>query len=189
MARCIGTKNLHYALLTSDGSGIEPMYDSMEKIPKVINFKTTDNYAEYTFYSEDGVEETGKKLVSVEIEIEVGYIGNKLKSDITGVTYDPTTGKTYKNSNMVQPAIAIAYEMTKSAGAPSDYRVLYKCNLSIDESESTTTEDGIESNNFVLKGIAVPLSYNGNVDMEINGEEVAEGAQEVINNFFTEIQL
>lgn len=190
MARRIGNKNLHYAPLTKDELGVGGLtYGKPERIPKVISFKTSDEYADYTFYSDDGVEETGKRLVKSEIEIEVGYIQNKLKAALTGIKYDESTGKTYKNTNVSQPAIALMYEMSKSDGAKSDYRVLYKCILSIEESESTTIEDGVESNTFVLKGTAIPTINTGDLDMEIDGEDAAEGAAAIIEDFFTEVQL
>lgn len=187
MGRRIGFKNLHYALLTADTSS-KPTYGDVIKIPKCINIKTTDEYGEYVFYSEDTVEEAGKKLVKSEIEIELGYITNKLKADLTGIRYDTSTGKTYKGTTSQQPVVAILYEMPRSDGE-SDYRVLYKCTFTIEESEAKTQEDGVESSNFILKGIAVPLATTGDVDMEISTDDAAEGASTIISQFFTAVQV
>lgn len=185
--RRIGFKNLHYAKLTADSSG-KPTYGEVVKIPKCINIKTSDEYGEYTFYSEDTVEESGKKLVKSEIEIEVGYITNKLKADLTGIRYDAASGKTYKGTTSNQPIVAILYEMPRSDGE-SDYRVLYKCTFAIEESEAKTIEDGVESSNFILKGVAVPLATTGDVDMEISSDDTAEGANDIITNFFKAVQV
>lgn len=187
MGRRIGFKNLHYAKLTAD-SGSKPTYGELTKIPKCINIKTSDEYGEYTFYSEDTVEEAGKKLVKSEIEIELGYLSNKLKADLTGIRYDAATGKTYKGTTANQPIIAIAYEMPRSDGE-SDYRVLYKCTFAIEESEAKTIEDGVESSNFILKGVAVPLASTGDLDMEISSDDEAEGVATIISSFFTEVQV
>ena len=185
--RRIGFKNLHYAKLTADESE-SPQYGAVTKIPKCINIKTSDEYGEYTFYSEDTVEESGKKLVKSEIEIEVGYITNKLKADLTGIRYDAASGKTYKGTTSNQPIVAILYEMPRSDGE-SDYRVLYKCTFAIEESEAKTIEDGVESSNFILKGVAVPLATTGDVDMEISSDDKASGASEIITNFFKTVQV
>lgn len=187
MARRIGFKNISVAKLTSDTDS-QPCYQEYVKVPGAISLKTSDEYGEYTFYSDDAIEESGKKLVKSEIEIEVGYITNELKATLTGIKYDPESGKTYKNANATQPIFALAYEMPKSNGK-SDLRVIYKCTFSIEESESTTIEDGIESNNFVIKGTAVPLTSNGNLDMEISTDDDAEGAETVIESFFRTVQV
>lgn len=187
MGRRIGFKNLSYAPLLTDETEA-PTFGAVVKIPKCINIKTTDEYGEYVFYSEDTVEEAGKKLVKSEIEIELGYITNKLKADLTGIRYDSATGKTYKGTTSQQPVVAILYEMPRSDGE-SDYRVLYKCTFTIEESEAKTQEDGVESANFILKGIAVPLVSTGDVDMEISTDESAEGAATIISQFFTKVQV
>ena len=78
--------------------------------------------------------------------------------------------------------------MPRSDGE-SDYRVLYKCTFAIEESEAKTIEDGVESSNFILKGVAVPLATTGDVDMEISSDDEASGASEIITNFFKTVQV
>ena len=53
----------------------------------------------------------------------------------------------------------------------------------------TSKMDGVESSNFILKGVAVPLATTGDVDMEISSDDEASGASEIITNFFKTVQV
>lgn len=169
MARAIGIKNLKYALITKGPDGAIK-YGTPTAIPKVISVNISDEYNSYTFYSEDTVEESNGKLVSSEIEIEVGYLEGALKAILTGANFDEETGKLTRNSADVSPMIALMFEITKSEGAKSDFRCLLNCAVRIEESENTTTEDGVESNNVIIVGTATP-DADGDIDYQVfNGD-------------------
>lgn len=187
MARAIGVKNLHYAPLTADQVGGTPTFGPVKKIEKLISFGTTNNYSEYSFYSDDVIEEAGETLQSEEISIEIGYLPNSLKAALTGNEYKVEKGVYVTKANAQQPAIALMYEISLSDGT-SDYRVLYNCKLKITEQTNETQGDGIESSTYTLEGLAIPLKSLGIFDMQISsGDEAAD--ETIITNFFTTVQL
>lgn len=185
MSRRIGCKNLHYALVTKGENG-QVSYGTPTPLKKLISIKTTDNFAEYTFYSDDSTEEASRKLTGCEVEIELGSMSNKQKAELTGMTYNQTNGKTVRKTDDASPTVALLWEITRSDGDKSEYRILYRCNLSIKDAENTTVEDGIESNNVTLTGNAIP-DENGVIDLEIHGADT--GAEAIVTNFFKAVVL
>lgn len=187
MARAIGVKNLHYATLSTDQVGSAPTFGAVTKIDKLISFGTTNNYSEYSFYSDDIIEEAGETLQSEEISIEIGYLPNELKAALTGNEYKVEKGVYVTKANAKQPAIALLYEISLSDGE-SDYRVLYNCKLKITEQSNETQGDGIESSTYTLEGLAIPLKSLGIFDMQISsGDSAAD--ETIITNFFKTVQL
>lgn len=187
MARAIGIKNLHYAKLTKDDYGATPTFDAPKRVEKLINFGTTNNYSEYSFYSDDIIEEAGEALQSEAISIEIGYLPNDLKAALTGNEYDPENGTYVTKTNVQQPAIALLYEIALSDGS-SDYRVLYNCKLKLTEQQNSTQSDSIESSNVMLEGLAIPLKSTGVFDMQISSADSAAD-NNIITNFFKTVQL
>lgn len=187
MARAIGIKNLHYANLLTDEYNGTPTYGKPVRVDKLINFGTTNNYSEYSFYSDDLIEEAGESLQSEALSLELGYITNALKADITGNDYDKTTGTYVTKASIRQPQIALLYEISLSDGS-SDFRVLYNCKLKLTEQNNATKSDSIESSNVNLEGLAIPLKSIGAFDMMISSADSAADA-DIISNFFTEVQL
>lgn len=187
MARAIGVKNLHYAELLTDEAGKVATFATPTRIEKLINFGTTNNYSEYSFYSDDIIEEAGEALQSEAISIELGYLPNKLKAAITGNEYIEDKGIYVTRANVQQPAIALLYEIALSDGT-SDYRVLYNCKLKLTEQSNATQSDSIESSNVTLEGLAIPLKSIHAFDMQISsGDSSADDT--IIKNFFKAVQL
>lgn len=185
MARQIGLEKLYYAVLKKDdGTGVE--YDALVEIPQIIELSTTDTSAEYTFYSNNRIEESKKKTTGSDLEIELGYMTPKLESDLLGKKMDK--GKKYTSTNDVAREVALLYSVSKSDGT-FDYRVFYKTSLARTERKNKTSEDNIESANVKLTGKAIPLANNNHVDMEISTDCTVEGAKEIIDNFFKKVQL
>lgn len=187
MARAIGVKNLHYAPLSADPLGGSPTFGKPTRIEKLINFGTSNNYSEYTFYSDDIVEEAGESLQSESISIEIGYLPNALKAALTGNEYKAEKGIYVTKANVQQPAIALLYEISLSDGS-SDYRVLYNCKLKITEQSNETQGDSIESSTYTLEGLAIPLKSLGIFDMQISSADDAAD-ETIITNFFESVQL
>ena len=187
MARAIGVKNLHYARLMSDNVGSIPTFGEVTRIDKLINFGTSNNYTEYSFYSDDILEEAGEALQSESVTIELGYLPNDLKAALTGNEYIAEKGMYVTKASVQQPAIALLYEISLSDGS-SDLRVLYNCKLKLTEQSNATKGDSIDPSNVTLEGIAIPLKSIGVFDMQIStADEAAD--QSAVTNFFKTVQL
>ena len=159
MARIIGLKNLHYAVLKSDTKE-KVEYETPVRLESAINLDIQDNTEQVTFYSDDKVEQVINAFTGKEVTLELGYLPNDLEAKITGNTYNTTTGMFSQDSNAVAPELALIFEAPKSNGA-SRYGVLYKGVFAIDGESYATQEDSVESQTVKLKGVFMPRIYNG----------------------------
>ena len=159
MARVIGLKNLHYAILTSDTvEGVD--YEAPVRLESAVNLDIQDNTDQVTFYSDDKVEQVINAYAGKEVTLELGYLPNELEAAITGNTYNSETGMFSQDVNAVAPEVALIFEAPKSNGA-SRYGVLYKGVFAVEGETYATQEDSVEGQTVTLKGIFMPLTFNG----------------------------
>lgn len=184
MARVIGLKNLHYAVLTEDSSSAAT-YESPEKIESVISLDIQDNTEQVTFYSDDRVEQVINAYAGKEVTLELGFLPNELEAKLTGNSYNPTTGIFSQKADAVVPEIALIFEAPKSDGH-SRYVVLYKGVLAIDGENYATQEDTVEGQTVTLKGIFMPLVYNGKPSAKLD-TDVSASDTTAKDNWFTEV--
>ena len=185
MARIIGLKNLHYAVLTSDtASGVE--YETPVRLESAISLDIQDNTEQVTFYSDDKVEEVINAFAGKEVTLELGYLPNELEAKITGNNYNTQTGIFSQNANAVAPEIALLFEAPKSNGS-SRYGVLYKGVFAIEGETYATQEDSVESQTVTLKGIFMPLTYNGKPSIKFDTDSKATNAAHVKAKWFQDV--
>jgi phi13 family phage major tail protein len=171
MARVIGLKNLHYAILTSDTvEGVE--YQTPKRLESAINLDIQDNTEQVTFYSDDKVEQVINAYAGKEVTLELGYLPNELEAAITGNTYNSETGIFSQDVNAVAPEIALIFEAPKSNGA-SRYGVLYKGVFAVEGETYATQEDSVEGQTVKLKGVFMPLTYNGKPSAKLDTDSGA----------------
>lgn len=185
MARIIGLKNLHYAVLTSDtASGVE--YETPVRLESAISLEIQDNTEQVTFYSDDKVEEVINAFAGKEVTLELGYLPNELEAKITGNNYNNQTGIFSQNANAVAPEIALLFEAPKSNGS-SRYGVLYKGVFAIEGETYATQEDSVESQTVTLKGIFMPLTYNGKPSIKFDTDSKATNAAHIKAKWFQDV--
>ena len=187
MARQEGLSKLYYALLTKDQYGAAPTWEAPVEIPQIIEISTQDTKTTYKWYSNNAIEESGEQVDAVSVNVELGYATTELLATLCGNTYDPETGAKKRKSNDIQPELALLWENTKSNGA-SDYRVLYRGVLSVDSKTNRTKEESKTSANVFLTGTFVPLKSTKDIDLEISTDDT-NADSEMLNNFFTEVQI
>lgn len=175
----MGCRNLYYAVGTvaSDGA---ITYGTPKRIVGLQELSTTNNYAEYTFYSDDQADESGKNLTSVDITAIVKGLDAEIEADIMGKNYE--NGVLTTNVNDQQKVIALMYEIT-TLGA-SYFRVFYNCKMAKDELNSTGKGDSVESDDVTISGQAI-ADGDGNVDRVIDAA-VADTAS-IVSNFFNKV--
>ena len=185
MARIIGLKNLHYAVLTSDtATGVE--YETPVRLESAISLEIQDNTEQVTFYSDDKVEEVINAFAGKEVTLELGYLPNELEAKITGNNYNNQTGIFSQNANAVAPEIALLFEAPKSNGS-SRYGVLYKGVFAIEGETYATQEDSVESQTVTLKGIFMPLTYNGKPSIKFDTDSKATNAAHIKAKWFQDV--
>lgn len=186
MARVIGLKNLHYAILTSDTvEGVE--YEAPKRLESAINLDIQDNTEQVTFYSDDKVEQVINAYAGKEVTLELGYLPNELEAAITGNTYNPETGIFSQDVNAVAPEIALIFEAPKSNGA-SRYGVLYKGVFAVEGETYATQEDSVEGQTVKLKGVFMPLTYNGKPSAKLDTDSGASD-DTAKNNWFKQVVI
>lgn len=185
MSRVIGLKNLHYAKLTSDTKeGVE--YETPAPILSAINLDIKDNTEQVTFYSDDKVEQVINAYAGKEVTLELGYLPNDLEALLTGNSYNSKTGIFSQNSNAVAPEIALLFAAPKSTGSER-YGVLYKGVFAIEGESYATQEDKIEGQNVKLKGIFMPLVYNGKPSAKLDTDAKGTSDNTAKENWFKKV--
>lgn len=181
MARVIGLKNLHYAILTSDTvEGVE--YEAPVRLESAVNLDIQDNTDQVTFYSDDKVEQVINAYAGKEVTLELGYLPNELEAAITGNTYNSETGMFSQDVNAVAPEVALIFEAPKSNGA-SRYGVLYKGVFAVEGETYATQEDSVEGQTVTLKGIFMPLTFNGKPSAKLDTDVSASDTTAKTNWF------
>lgn len=184
MARVIGLKNLHYAILTSDTvEGVE--YQAPKRLESAINLDIQDNTDQVTFYSDDKVEQVINAYAGKEVTLELGYLPNELEAAITGNSYNAETGMFSQDVNAVAPEVALIFEAPKSNGA-SRYGVLYKGVFAVEGETYATQEDSVEGQTVTLKGIFMPLTFNGKPSAKLD-TDVEASDQTAKTNWFKQV--
>ena len=184
MSRIVGVRDLHISKLVKDEVG-GTTYETPVKVPSLLSVDITDNSESTSFYSDDVVEQTIVTVSSVEVEIKLGYLDNKTAALITGQEYDESTGALYQSADAKAPEVAISFRAPKSKGGFA-YLTVFKGVLSIDGASFATQEDGVESQEIVLKGVFSPLVSNGRIRMRVDSDK--EGSETMVSNWFTEVQ-
>lgn len=183
MSRIIGLRDLYMCPLTTDDGLAVPTYGTAVKIPSVISMDIQDNSDSVTFYSDDVAEQVLQAYSGKEVTIELGYITNEIEAQITGNEYDEATGVFTQSADAQAPEVGLMFRAPKSKGNAFQYVALYKGVLAREGSSYKTKEDSTESSNVTLKGIFMPLAYNGKVSTKVDTDDCK--TQSIITGWFT----
>ena len=74
------------------------------------------------------------------------------------------------------------FRAPKSKGSAFQYVALYKGVLARENSNYKTKEESTESQNVTLKGVFMPLAYNGNVSIKVDSDEGTNAT--IVSNWF-----
>lgn len=187
MSRIIGLRDLYLADVTADDGKQKPTWGTAVRVPSIVSLDIQDNNDSVTFYSDDIAEQVIQAYTGKEVTIELGYITNEIESKITGNAYNSETGMYVQKANAQAPEIALMFRAPKSKGNAFQYVVLYKGVLARDGAKYKTKEDKTESQNVTLKGVFMPLAYNGDVSAKIDSDDCKK--QAIIDNWFTKPTL
>lgn len=182
MSRIIGLRDLHICELTGDNGVSAPTYGEAIKVPSLLSMDIQDNTESVTFYSDDVAEQVIQAFSGKEVTIELGYLTNELEALISGNDFDAETGVFTQNANCESKEIALMFRAPKSKGGHFQYVALYKGVLARDGQSYKTKEESTESSNVTLKGVFMPLAYNGDVSVKVDSEDCKQPA--IITNWF-----
>lgn len=183
--RIAGVKRLAIAPLTYNDSTGTPEWGTVEDIPQFISISSSEEQENLQWYSNDGVEFMASNTSSVEIEIELGYLTNLLRSKLTGATLD-AKGVLVKKSDDVAREYAVLVQKTllgNESGVLDE--VYYRVKFAIPDSEATTKTDSIEDSPITIVGTAVALA-DGRIMASIDSTD-AEVDATVLSGWFTSV--
>lgn len=183
MARIIGLRDLHICPLTKDDGVEAPTYGEVTKVPSLISMDIQDNTDSITFYSDDTAEQVIQAFSGKEVTIVLGYLPNEIEALISGNRYDKSTGVFTQSANAESPEIGLMFRAPKSKNGAFRYVALYKGVLSVDGSNYKTKEEGTESQNVTLKGVFMPLAYNGDVSIKVDTDNGNNSS--IVSSWFT----
>lgn len=183
MSRIIGLRDLHICELTKDDGLAVPTYGEATKVPSLISMDIQDNTESVTFYSDDVAEQVIQAFSGKEVTIELGYMTNELEAKISGNNYDSTTGVFTQSADAESKEIGLMFRAPKSKGGNYQYVALYKGVLAREGQSYKTKEESTESSNVTLKGVFMPLAYNGDVSVKVDSEDCKQPT--IISNWFT----
>lgn len=186
MSRIIGCRDLHIAKLTKDELGKDkPAYDTITRVPSVINVSIKDNVETSSFYSDDTVEQAFNKVSGKEVEIELGYLSTALEALITGKTVN-SDGVLEQKGDDAAAEVALLFRAPKSKGGAFRYVCLYKGTLSNSDTTYETQEDKTSSATVKLTGTFIPLTCNGKFSAIADSDDTGLG-EDVISKWFTTV--
>lgn len=181
MSRIIGCEQLHIAEVTKDNlTGVT--FGSPKKVPSLISIDVADQTENVTFYSDDTIEQVIPAFSGKEVTIELGYLNNELEALISGNDY--SDGVFTQTKDAVAKEFALMFRAPKSKGG-YQYVCLYKGVLAREEATYKTKEDSIESSNVTLKGVFMPLTFNGKVAIKADSDDTEPSA--LIATWFTKV--
>ena len=186
--RQIGLKDVHVALITSDGpSGT--VYETPVKISRAITAKITPSVNSETLYSDDGVEDELSAFAGCEVEIEQNALTLEHRALLLGKKYH--NGELVENSGDLPPKLALMFRSEKSTSTKVNpvyrYCVLYKGKFSEIEDEYETKGEKPNSKTTKIKGKFYDRDSDGNWRMMIDTDATGVDTDK-ITNFFTTVQ-
>ena len=185
--RQIGLKDVHIALLVSDGPA-GAVYAEPIKIGRAITAKITPNVTSEAVYSDDSMEDELKAPPVIDVEIEQSALTLQERAIILGKRYQ--NGELIENENDTPPKLALLFRSEKSNSTASvpvfRYCVYYKGMFSEIEDEFETKGEKVNPKSTKIKGKFYTREYDGNWRMMIDSDDPSAIKQK-IESFFEEV--
>lgn len=182
MARQIGLKDIHIAVLTKDDSE-EVTYEKPEKLERAISAKLNPKTNSDNIYSDDSVEDVISVFEGMEVEIEVNQLSIPSRAKLQGAKV--IKGVLIENKENNPPTIALGFRSKKNNGK---YRFVWllkgKFELAVDEYDTEGEKPKAQS--AKLKGKFFSRDFDGNYRF-IADEDGEEVDKTIIQSWFKEV--
>lgn len=182
MARQIGLRDIHIAILKSDDS-TGTIYDPPEKLERAVSAKLSPKANSENIYSDDSVEDIITAFEGVDVEIEVNQLSLASRAKLQGAKV--IKGVLVENKNDIPPTIALGFKSKKNNGK---YRYVWllkgKFELATDEYDTEAEKPKAQS--AKLKGNFYPRDFDGNYRF-IADEDNQGAEQTIISAWFNEV--
>jgi phi13 family phage major tail protein len=174
MARQIGLKDIHIAVLKNDTSA-GAAYDTPVKLERAIAAKLSPKANSENIYSDDIVEDIITTFEGVDVEIELNQLSLTSRAKLQGAKV--VKGVLIENKDDIPPTIALGFKSKKNNGK---YRFVWllkgKFELATDEYDTEAEKPKAQS--AKLKGSFYPRDFDGNY--RFIADEDADGVDATI---------
>ena len=188
MARRIGFKDLHIALVTTNTETEYAASDPV-KFMKAISGKTSTKRSSEKIYSDDTIEDIVSSFDGVDVEFEGDQLSHKTIAMIISACYE--SGFLVENKDDQAQEVAIGYRAKMSNGK---YEFIwYYCGKfdGDDEDDYETEGEKPSPKTKTVKGSFYARKKDGNYRIRVMEDELLEShadAKAAIKNWFSEVQ-
>ncbi|MCT4543487.1 MAG: phage tail protein [Vallitalea sp.] len=148
MARQIGLKDIHIAILKKDDStGIE--YETPIKLERAIDAKLSPKISSEKLYSDDNLEEIVQIFDSIDVEIGLNQLSLESRALLQGSKL--VKGTLLETKSDIVPTLALGFKSKKGNGRYR-YVWLYKGKFEMTSDEYETETDKVKTSTASLKG-------------------------------------
>jgi len=182
MARQIGLRDIHIALLTKDDN-TGATYATPTKLERAISAKLSPKVNSENIYSDDTVEDVITSFDSIEVEIELNQLSLTSRAILQGASV--VTGVLIESKQDLAPTVALGFKSKKHNGK---YRFVWllkgKFELAADEYD--TEADKPAPKTAKLKGTFYSRDFDGNFRFIADEDEVGIDPL-IISGWFTAV--
>lgn len=182
MARQIGLKDIHIALLTNDDN-TGTTYDVPSKLERAISAKLAPKSNSENIYSDDTVEDVITAFEGVDVEIEINQLSLESRAKLQGAKI--VKGVLIESKNDIPPTIALGFKSKKNNGKYR-YVWLLKGKFELAEDEFDTEGEKPQPKSAKLKGTFFARDYDGNYRF-IADEDAVDIDQLIIDGWFAAV--
>jgi phi13 family phage major tail protein len=168
MARQIGLRDIHIALLTKDDN-TGATYATPTKLERAISAKLSPKVNSENIYSDDTVEDVITSFDSIEVEIELNQLSLTSRATLQGASV--VTGVLIESKQDLAPTVALGFKSKKHNGK---YRFVWllkgKFEMAADEFDTEAEKPAPKS--AKLKGTFYSRDFDGNYRFIADEDEV-----------------
>lgn len=184
MARQIGLKDIHIALLTKDdATGVT--YAVPSKLERAISAKITPKVSSENIYSDDTVEDIITAFEGVDVEIEINQLSLESRAKLQGAKV--VKGVLIESKDDISPTLALGFKSKKNNGKYR-YVWLLKGKFELTSDEYDTESEKPQPKTAKLKGTFFARDNDSN--FRFIADEDATGIDEtIIASWFTAVPV
>ncbi|SHK54427.1 major tail protein [Paramaledivibacter caminithermalis] len=182
MARQIGLRNIHIAILTKDDH-TGATYDTQSKLERAISAKLTPKMSSENIYSDDTVEDVITAFEGVDVEIEANQLSLESRAKLQGSKV--VKGVLIESKEDIPPTLALGFKSKKNNGKYR-YVWLLKGKFELASDEYDTEAERPQPKSAKLKGTFFERDYDGNYRF-IADEDQTGVDQTIITSWFTAV--
>lgn len=182
MARQMGLKDIHIAVLTEDNSeGIT--YETPEKLERAVSAKLSPKSNSENIYSDDAVEDVISTFEGVDVELELNQLSLTSRAKLQGSKV--VNGMLIENKNDIPPTIALGFKSKKTNGK---YRFVWllKGKFELTSDEFDTEAEKPNPKTAKLSGKFFSRDYDGNYRFIVD-EDQGNVNTSIISSWFSEV--